>query len=187
VCRARLGGSRSARPPRRQPQPQTDARVETKNAARGPLLIISGENDHRVPWAIANASCKGPMGNEGVTEIVEIPNHGNALTVGSGWRGSPTPARVREALSQAVAAQIGTEAARRLGIAGQRFARRHTSGGTGSSTSKRRRSAGGVSSGRRRRWVHSTGAPSVRRAKIARRSRWTPSGGIAAGSTWWTG
>ena len=28
----------------------------TKNPDRGPLLIIEGEKDHTVPWAIANAA-----------------------------------------------------------------------------------------------------------------------------------
>ena len=42
----------------RQPQPLTEAKVDTKNPDRGPLLIIDGEKDHTVPWAIANASYK---------------------------------------------------------------------------------------------------------------------------------
>jgi pimeloyl-ACP methyl ester carboxylesterase len=50
------------------------------------LLIISGEKDHTVPWAIANASFKRQKNNTGVTEIVEIPGRGHALTVDSGWR-----------------------------------------------------------------------------------------------------
>ena len=32
--------------------------VDTRNPERGPLLIIDGEKDHTVPWAIANASYK---------------------------------------------------------------------------------------------------------------------------------
>ena len=36
--------------------PWTEAKVDTRNPDRGPLLIISGEKDHTVPWAIANAS-----------------------------------------------------------------------------------------------------------------------------------
>ena len=52
--------------------PWTEAKVDTKNPDRGPLLIISGEKDHTVPWAIANASYKKQKRNEGVTEIVEI-------------------------------------------------------------------------------------------------------------------
>ena len=66
--------------------PWTEAKVDTKNPERGPLLIISGEKDHTVPWAIANASYKKEKQNEGVTEIVEIPNRGHALTIDSGWR-----------------------------------------------------------------------------------------------------
>ena len=66
--------------------PWTEAKVDTKNPERGPLLIITGEKDHTVPWAIANASYKKQAHNEGVTEIVEIPNRGHALTIDSGWR-----------------------------------------------------------------------------------------------------
>jgi pimeloyl-ACP methyl ester carboxylesterase len=66
--------------------PWTEAKVDSKNPDRGPLLIISGEKDHTVPWAIANASFKKQRRNEGVTEIKEIPNRGHALTIDSGWR-----------------------------------------------------------------------------------------------------
>ena len=66
--------------------PWTEAKVKSKNPERGPLLIISGEKDHTVPWAIANASFKKQKRNEGVTEIVEMPNRGHALTIDSGWR-----------------------------------------------------------------------------------------------------
>jgi non-heme chloroperoxidase len=66
--------------------PWTEAKVKSKNPARGPLLIISGEKDHTVPWAIANASYKKQRRNEGVTEIVEIPGRGHSLTIDSGWR-----------------------------------------------------------------------------------------------------
>jgi len=66
--------------------PWTEAKVDTNNPARGPLLIVSGERDHTVPWAIANASFKQQKGNSGVTEIVEMKNRGHALTIDSGWR-----------------------------------------------------------------------------------------------------
>ncbi len=66
--------------------PWTEAKVDSKNPDRGPLLIISGEKDNTVPWAIANASYKKQKRNEGVTEIVEMPNRGHALTIDSGWR-----------------------------------------------------------------------------------------------------
>jgi pimeloyl-ACP methyl ester carboxylesterase len=66
--------------------PWTEAKVDTRNPERGPMLIISGEKDHTVPWAIANASYKKQAKNEAVTEIVEIPGRGHALTIDSGWR-----------------------------------------------------------------------------------------------------
>jgi pimeloyl-ACP methyl ester carboxylesterase len=66
--------------------PWTEAKVDTKNPDRGPLLIISGEKDNTVPWSIANASFKKQARNDGVTEIVEIPDRGHALTIDSGWR-----------------------------------------------------------------------------------------------------
>jgi non-heme chloroperoxidase len=66
--------------------PWTEAKVDTKNPDRGPMLIISGEKDHTVPWAIANASYKRQQRNQSVTEIVEILNRGHALTIDSGWR-----------------------------------------------------------------------------------------------------
>jgi pimeloyl-ACP methyl ester carboxylesterase len=66
--------------------PLTEARVDIKNPDRGPLLIIDGEKDHTVPWAIANASFKRQQRNQGVTEIKQIPNRGHSLTIDSGWR-----------------------------------------------------------------------------------------------------
>jgi pimeloyl-ACP methyl ester carboxylesterase len=66
--------------------PWTEAKVKSKSPDRGPLLIISGEKDHTVPWAIANASFKKQKRNKAVTEIKEIPNRGHALTIDSGWR-----------------------------------------------------------------------------------------------------
>src|SRR5256714_6014235 len=66
--------------------PWTEAKVDTENPDRGPLLIISGEKDNTVPWSIANASFKRQARNKRVTEIVEIPDRGHALTIDSGWR-----------------------------------------------------------------------------------------------------
>jgi pimeloyl-ACP methyl ester carboxylesterase len=66
--------------------PWTEAKVDTRNPERGPLLIVSGEKDNTVPWAIANASFKRQKRNQGITEIVEMSNRGQALTVDSGWR-----------------------------------------------------------------------------------------------------
>jgi non-heme chloroperoxidase len=66
--------------------PWTEAKVKSKNPKRGPLLIMDGELDHTVPWAIANASFKKQKRNEGVTEIVKMAGRGHSLTIDHGWR-----------------------------------------------------------------------------------------------------
>ena len=66
--------------------PWTEVKVNTKNPDRGPLLIVDGELDHTVPWAIANASFKKQRRNQGVTEIVKIPGVGHSLVIDHGWR-----------------------------------------------------------------------------------------------------
>jgi pimeloyl-ACP methyl ester carboxylesterase len=66
--------------------PWTDAKVNSKNPKRGPLLIINGEKDHTIPVVVAKASYKKQKRNAGVTEFTEMPNRGHALTIDSGWR-----------------------------------------------------------------------------------------------------
>jgi alpha-beta hydrolase superfamily lysophospholipase len=66
--------------------PWTEAKLDPKNPDRGPLLIMDGEKDHTVPFAIANASYKRQRANESPTEIKTIPNRGHSLTIDSGWR-----------------------------------------------------------------------------------------------------
>ena len=65
--------------------PWTEAKVDTRNPDRGPLLIMDGERDHTVPWAIAHAAYERQRRNPGVTEIVRIPNRGHSLTIDHGW------------------------------------------------------------------------------------------------------
>jgi non-heme chloroperoxidase len=66
--------------------PWTQAKANTKNPDRGPLLIIDGEKDHTVPWAIAHAAYKRQRHNPAVTEIIKMPNRGHSLTIDHGWR-----------------------------------------------------------------------------------------------------
>ncbi len=66
--------------------PWTEAQVDTLNQERGPLLVVSGQKDHTVPWAIANASYKQQQANPGHTEIVEMAGRGHSLVIDSGWR-----------------------------------------------------------------------------------------------------
>ena len=60
--------------------------MNTKNPDRGPLLIIEGEKDHTVPMAMAHAAYKRQRRNSAVTEFVQMPNRGHALTIDHGWR-----------------------------------------------------------------------------------------------------
>jgi pimeloyl-ACP methyl ester carboxylesterase len=66
--------------------PWTEAQVDTKNPARGPLLLLSGEKDNTVPWAITHASYKHQEKNPAVTEIHEIKDRGHSLVIDHGWR-----------------------------------------------------------------------------------------------------
>ena len=66
--------------------PWTEAKVNSKTPNRGPLLLVSGEEDHTVPWAIVNASYKRQRRNSSVTEVARVANRGHALTIDSGWR-----------------------------------------------------------------------------------------------------
>ncbi len=73
--------------------PGTEVKVDSTTSARGPLLIISGEKDHIVPWAIANASYKRQRRNSNVTEIKEIQGRGHSLVIDSGWEEVATVAK----------------------------------------------------------------------------------------------
>ena len=66
--------------------PRTESKVDTKHPDRGPLLIIDGEKDHTVPWAIANSAYKRQKRNPSVTEIKQLPNRGHSLTIDHGWQ-----------------------------------------------------------------------------------------------------
>jgi pimeloyl-ACP methyl ester carboxylesterase len=66
--------------------PFTEAKADSKNTDRGPMLIISGEKDNTAPPSITNAIYKQQSRNPGVTETVLIPDRGHALVIDSGWR-----------------------------------------------------------------------------------------------------
>jgi non-heme chloroperoxidase len=66
--------------------PWTEVKVDTKNPERGPLLILVGDRDHTVPPAIAKASYKKQLRNEGVTEFEELEGRGHALVIDHGWQ-----------------------------------------------------------------------------------------------------
>jgi non-heme chloroperoxidase len=66
--------------------PWSEAKVDTQNPDRGPMLMVSGEKDNIAPRAISHAAYKKQLKNPGITEFVEVPGRGHALTIDSGWR-----------------------------------------------------------------------------------------------------
>ena len=66
--------------------PWTEAKVDTEAPDRGPLLIVSGEKDHTVPRAVAEAAYRQQEHNPGLTEFLEMKDRGHALTIDHGWR-----------------------------------------------------------------------------------------------------
>jgi non-heme chloroperoxidase len=66
--------------------PWTEAAVDTENPDRGPLLIITAEQDHTVPLAVSEAAFESQQRNIGITEMREMYGRGHALTVDHGWR-----------------------------------------------------------------------------------------------------
>jgi pimeloyl-ACP methyl ester carboxylesterase len=66
--------------------PATEARVDSVNPRRGPLLILSGEKDHTVPWSMARAAYQRQKRNLAVTELRQMAGRGHSLTIDAGWR-----------------------------------------------------------------------------------------------------
>lgn len=66
--------------------PWTEDRVNTENPERGPLLILSGAQDHTVPPAVCEAAYKRQLKNPGITEYREVAGRGHSLTIDHGWR-----------------------------------------------------------------------------------------------------
>lgn len=67
--------------------PWAKTKANKKNADRGPMLVVTGENDNIVPFAMANAAYKKQAKNTAsATEIVEIPGAGHSLIIDSGWK-----------------------------------------------------------------------------------------------------
>ena len=66
--------------------PWTEDRVDTTNPERGPLLLISGEKDNTVPWALVSAAYQRQLRNSGETEVRQIPDRGHSLVIDHGWQ-----------------------------------------------------------------------------------------------------
>ena len=62
------------------------AKVDTRNATRGPLLITAGGKDHTVPAAVSRSTFKLYAKSPALTDLKEFPDRGHSLALDSGWR-----------------------------------------------------------------------------------------------------
>jgi pimeloyl-ACP methyl ester carboxylesterase len=61
------------------------AAVDTHHAVRGPLLLVSGDEDHTVPSTVTRQVFKLYADNPSVTEYKEFEDRGHSLTMDAGW------------------------------------------------------------------------------------------------------
>jgi pimeloyl-ACP methyl ester carboxylesterase len=61
------------------------AAVETGNQDRGPLLLISGLEDHTVPDVVTRSTLKQYRKSTAVTELKQFEGRGHSLTIDHGW------------------------------------------------------------------------------------------------------
>jgi pimeloyl-ACP methyl ester carboxylesterase len=62
----------------------SEAKVNTDNATRGPLLLISGLEDHTVPDVTTRSTFKQYRHSTAVTELRQFEGRGHSLTIDSG-------------------------------------------------------------------------------------------------------
>ncbi|WP_243074650.1 alpha/beta hydrolase [Microbacterium sp. SS28] len=62
------------------------AAVDTHHAVRGPLLLVSGTEDHTVPLKVTKAVVKLYADNPSRTDFLEAEGRGHSLTLDAGWR-----------------------------------------------------------------------------------------------------
>ena len=65
--------------------PHSPAKVHTHNNTRGPLLIISGPQDHTVPDVVTRSAYKLYKHSTAMTDLKQF-DRGHSLTIDSGWR-----------------------------------------------------------------------------------------------------
>jgi alpha-beta hydrolase superfamily lysophospholipase len=64
----------------------SETKVNTDNDTRGPLLLISGLEDHTVPDVVTRSTLKQYRDSTAVTELKQFEGRGHSLTVDSGWK-----------------------------------------------------------------------------------------------------
>jgi len=63
----------------------SQAKINTDNTSRGPLLLISGLEDHTVPDVVTRSTLKQYRDSTAITELKQFEGRGHSLTVDSGW------------------------------------------------------------------------------------------------------
>ena len=66
--------------------PNAATKVDTRNSARGPLLLTSGGQDHTVASAIPRAVYRLYRHANAVTELKDFPNRDHSLVLNGDWR-----------------------------------------------------------------------------------------------------
>jgi pimeloyl-ACP methyl ester carboxylesterase len=64
----------------------SQAKVDTANTQRGPLLLISGTADHTVPDVVTRSTLKQYRDSTAVTDLKQFEGRGHSLTIDNGWR-----------------------------------------------------------------------------------------------------
>jgi pimeloyl-ACP methyl ester carboxylesterase len=64
----------------------SQAKVNTANETRGPLLLISGLEDHTVPDVVTRSTLRQYRDSAAVTELKQFEGRGHSLTIDSGWK-----------------------------------------------------------------------------------------------------
>jgi non-heme chloroperoxidase len=60
--------------------------VDTSDAARGPLLLISGQEDRVITDAVTRAAYKAYGDSAAVTDLKQFADRGHSLVIDNGWR-----------------------------------------------------------------------------------------------------
>jgi dienelactone hydrolase len=60
--------------------------LNTRNATRGPLLLVSGAADHTVPPVLVRSTLRRYRKSPAVTEMKSFEGRGHSLTIDRGWK-----------------------------------------------------------------------------------------------------
>jgi pimeloyl-ACP methyl ester carboxylesterase len=63
----------------------SQAKVDTNNTGRGPLLLISGTADHTVPDVVTRSTLKQYRDSTAVTQLQQFEGRGHSLVIDNGW------------------------------------------------------------------------------------------------------